>query len=110
MIIQDNPSTRNPGSFYKVFSPEETYKLASRFEFHYPPKKTGWLNTAEIELSVISKQCLDRPIATREELKNEVYAPVEEPNRLKATVTWKLTKAKNTTKDAKALSNDAAVR
>lgn len=93
-----------------MFSPEETYKLASRFEFHYTPKKTGWLNTAEIELSVISKQCLDRPIATREELKNEVYAPVEERNRLKATVTWKLTKAKNTTKDAKALSNDAAVR
>ncbi len=94
VIIQDNLSTHNPGSFYKVFSPEEAYKLASRFEFHYTPKKASWLNMAEIELSVISKQCLDRRIATQEELKNEVYALVEERNRIKATVNWSFTKNK----------------
>jgi len=49
---------------------------------------------AEIELSVISKQCLDRRIATQEELKNEVYALVEERNRIKATVNWSFTKTK----------------
>ena len=94
VVIQDNLSTHNPGSFYKVFSPEEAYKLASRFEFHYTPKKASWLNMAEIELSVISKQCLDRRIATQEELKNEVYALVEERNRIKATVNWNFTKNK----------------
>ena len=94
VIIQDNLSTRNPGSFYKVFSPEEAYRLASRFEFHYTPKKASWLNMAEIELSVISKQCLDRRIPSQEELKNEVYALVEERNRIKATVNWTFTKAK----------------
>jgi hypothetical protein len=94
VVIQDNLSTHNPGSFYKVFSPEEAHKLASRFEFHYTPKKASWLNMAEIELSVISKQCLDRRIATQEELKREVYALVEERNRIKATVNWSFTKTK----------------
>jgi len=94
VTIQDNLSTHNPGSFYKVFSPEEAFKLASRFEFHYTPKKASWLNMAEIELSVISKQCLDRRIATQEQLKKEVYALVEERNRTKATVKWIFTKTK----------------
>ena len=94
VIIQDNLNTHNPGSFYKVFSPEEAFKLASRFEFHYTPKKASWLNMAEIELSVISKQCLDRRIATQEQLKKEVYALVEERNRTKATVKWIFTKTK----------------
>ena len=94
VIIQDNLSTHNPGSFYKVFSPEEAFKLASRFEFHYTPKKASWLNMAEIELSVISKQCRDRRIATQEQLKKEVYALVEERNRTKATVKWIFTKTK----------------
>jgi len=92
VVIQDNLSTHNPGSFYKIFSPEEAHKLASRFDFHYTPKKASWLNMAEIELSVISKQCLDRRIATQEELKNEVYALVEDRNRSKATINWSFTK------------------
>ncbi len=94
VIIQDNLNTHNPGSFYKVFDPEEAHKLASRFEFHYTPKKASWLNMAEIELSAISKQCLDRRIATQEELQNEVYALVDERNRIQATVNWTFTKAK----------------
>jgi hypothetical protein len=94
VIIQDNLNTHNPGSFYKVFSPEEAFKLASRFEFHYTPKKASSLNMAEIELSVISKQCLDRRIATQEDLRNEVYALVEERNKIKATVKWSFTKTK----------------
>ena len=94
VIIQDNLNTHNRGSFYKVFSPEEAFKLASRFEFHYTPKKASSLNMAEIELSVISKQCLDRRIATQEDLRNEVYALVEERNKIKATVKWSFTKTK----------------
>lgn len=94
VIIQDNLSTHNPGSFYKIFSPEQAYELSSRFEFHYTPKKASWLNMAEIELSVISKQCLDRRIATQEQLKNEVYALVEERNRTQTTVNWSFSKTK----------------
>jgi hypothetical protein len=94
VIIQDNLNTHNPGSFYKILSPEQAYDLSSRFEFHYTPKKASWLNMAEIELSVISKQCLNRRIATQEQLKNEVSALVEERNRIKATVNWSFTKTK----------------
>ena len=94
VVIQDNLNTHNPGSFYKIFSPEQAYDLSSRFEFHYTPKKASWLNMAEIELSVISKQCLNRRIATQEQLKKEVYALVEERNRIKATVNWSFTKTK----------------
>src|SRR5271157_887620 len=94
VLIQDNLSTHNPGSFYKTLSPEKAYELSSRFEFHFTPKKASWLNMAEIELSVISKQCLDRRIATQEELKKEVYALVDERNRIKATVNWNFTKTK----------------
>ena len=94
VVIQDNLSTHNPGSFYKILSPEQAYDLSSRFEFHYTPKKASWLNMAEIELSVISKQCLNRRIATQEQLKNEVHALVEERNRIKATVNWSFTKTK----------------
>ena len=94
VVIQDNLNTHNPGSFYKIFSPEQAYDLSSRFEFHYTPKKASWLNMAEIELSVISKQCLNRRIATQEQLKKEVFALVEERNRIKATVNWSFTKTK----------------
>ncbi len=81
-------------SFYKVFSPEEAYKLASRFEFHYTPKKASWLNMTEIELSALSKQCLDRRIAPLEEIRNEVYALVKERNTVKATLNRTFTKSK----------------
>jgi hypothetical protein len=94
VVIQDNLSTHNPGSFYKAFCPEEAYRLAARFEFHYTPKKASWLNMAEIELSVISKQCLDRRIASQEELKREVYALVDERNKIKAKVNWTFSKIK----------------
>jgi hypothetical protein len=94
VVIQDNLNTHNPGSFYKILTPEQAYDLSSRFEFHYTPKKASWLNMAEIELSVISKQCLNRRIATQEQLKNEVSALVEERNRIKATVNWSFTKTK----------------
>jgi hypothetical protein len=92
VVIQDNLATHNPGSFYKILGPEQAYKLSSRFEFHYTPKSASWLNMAEIELSVISKQCLGRRIATQEKLRNEVYALVEERNGIQATVKWSFTK------------------
>jgi len=92
VIIQDNLNTHTPGSFYTVFNAEHAYALASRFEFHYTPKKASWLNMAEIELSVIAKQCLDHRIADQETLEQEVFALVEKRNQTCATVHWRFSK------------------
>ena len=59
VIVQDNLNTHSPASFYEIFEPEEACRLANRFEFHHTPKHGSWLNMAEIELSVLSRQCLD---------------------------------------------------
>ena len=59
-IVQDNLNTHGPASFYEAYAPAEARRLTERFEFHYTPKHGSWLNMAEIELSVLSRQCLDR--------------------------------------------------
>lgn len=63
VLVQDNLNTHNPSSFYEAFPAAEAFALAQRFEMVYTPKKASWLNMAEIELSALSKQCLDRRIA-----------------------------------------------
>ena len=62
-MVQDNLNTHTAGSFYDALPPDDAFQLAKRFEYHYTPKKGSWLNMAEIELSALSKQCLDRRIA-----------------------------------------------
>src|SRR5665647_1122172 len=71
LLVQDNLNTHTAGSFYEALSPDEAFELAKRFEFHYTPKKGSWLNMAEIELSALSKQCLDRRIASVMKLADE---------------------------------------
>jgi len=74
-VVQDNLNTHSPASFYKAFSPEEARRLTQRFEFRYTPKHGSWLNIAEIEFSVLSKQCLaKRRLGTLETLRHEVAA------------------------------------
>lgn len=63
VLVQDNLNTHNPSSFYETFDAQDAFELSQRFEFVYTPKKASWLNMAEIELSALSKQCLDRRIA-----------------------------------------------
>ena len=65
VLVQDNLNTHNPSSFYEVFDAPEAFALSQRFEMVYTPKKASWLNMAEIELSALSKQCLDRRIDQR---------------------------------------------
>ncbi len=91
-LVQDNLNTHSGGSFYKAFSPEEAFGLAKKFECHYTPKKGSWLNMVEIEISALSKQCLDRRIGNIELLTKEVGAWERERNRTKATVHWEFTK------------------
>lgn len=91
-LVQDNLNTHTAGSFYEALNPDEAFELAKRFEFHFTPKKGSWLNMAEIELSALSKQCLDRRIETLEKLAAEVDSWEQERNAAKATVRWKFNK------------------
>lgn len=94
VLVQDNLNTHSPSAFYEVFAAPEAFALAQRFEMVYTPKKASWLNMAEIELSALSKQCLDRRIAQRRILNKEVRAWVAKRNRLKTKITWHFTKSK----------------
>ena len=60
-------------AFYEVFEPEEARRLIDKLKIHYTPKHGSWLNMAEIELSVLSGQCLDRRIGSEDELKHRKY-------------------------------------
>jgi hypothetical protein len=92
VLVQDNLNTHNPSSFYETFPAVEAFALAQRFEMVYTPKKASWLNMAEIELSALSKQCLDRRIAEMKTLAAEVNSWTKRRNRLKAGISWNFTK------------------
>jgi transposase len=93
VIVMDNLNTHLPSSFYEAFEPEEALRLVNRFEFHYTPKHGSWLNMAEIELSVLSRQCLDRRIPNQEFLKSETKAWEDERNDQVVKVQWRFTTA-----------------
>ena len=93
VLVQDNLNTHNPSSFYEAFPAAEAFALAQRFEMAYTPKKASWLNMAEIELSALSKQCLDRRIADMKTLAAQVGSWTKKRNRLKAGISWNFTKS-----------------
>jgi len=95
-VIQDNLNTHNPAFLYEVFEPAEAKRILDKLEFHYTPKHGSWLNMAEIEFSVLARQCLDRRIPDEETLIQEIRAWEERRNASKATVDWQFT-----TKDAR---------
>lgn len=90
-IVQDNLNTHVRGSFYETFPAAVARILAQRFEFHATPKKASWLNMAEIELSVLTKQCLDRRIPTIKQLAGEVKTFETQRNKIKAKISWRFT-------------------
>ncbi len=91
-LVQDNLNTHTAGSFYKAFPPNEAFELAKKFECHYTPLKGSWLNMVEIEISALSRQCLNRRIGDIKTLAKEVRAWEQERNRINATVQWEFTK------------------
>jgi DDE superfamily endonuclease len=93
VLVQDNLNTRALASLYEAFPPEQARRLAERFEVHYTPKHGSWLNVAEIELSVLARQCLDRRIASAEELRREVGTWEAERNERAVEVRWRFTAA-----------------
>src|SRR5262247_4635406 len=74
VLVQDNLNTHNPASLYEAFTALEARRLVERFEWHYTPKHGSWLDMAESELAVLSNQCLDRRLANRQTLEQEVLA------------------------------------
>lgn len=94
VLVQDNLNTHNPSSFYEVFEAGEAFALSQRFEMVYTPKKASWLNMAEIELSALSKQCLDRRIARIGTLASQVRGWAKRRNHLKIKIRWNFTKDK----------------
>jgi hypothetical protein len=92
-VVLDNLNTHGPASFYEAFAPDEARRLAERFEFHYTPKHGSWLNRAEIELSVLSRQCLDRRIGEAEVLRREIGAWQQKRKAASKTIDWQFTTA-----------------
>jgi len=90
-IVMDNLNIHEPGSFYEAFSPEKAKALWNRFSFIYTPKHGSWLNMAEIELSVLTGQCLNRRIDDIEVVKKEVKAWENNRNNKNAKVKWQFT-------------------
>lgn len=87
-VVQDNLNTHSTSAFYEAFSAEEAFALSERFEFYYTPKKASWLNMIEIEFSALSKQCLNRRIATKQQLEKEVKAIVKEREEKAIKIDW----------------------
>jgi len=91
ILVMDNLNTHKPGSFYEAFSPDKAKDLWDRFEFVYTPKHGSWLNMAEIELNVLTGQCLGRRIDNIKEVRQEAYAWQEYRNNKEAKVNWQFT-------------------
>lgn len=90
-VVMDNLNTHKPASLYEAFEPGEARRILKKLEFHYTPKHGSWLNMAEIELSVLSGQCLDRRIPDEETLKQEIKAYEDRRNEAKASINWQFT-------------------
>ncbi len=91
ILVMDNLNTHTPASLYKAFAPQEARRILERLEIHYTPKHGSWLNMAEIEFSVLSKQCLDRRIPDQITLKHEVQAWEQQRNTTVSTMEWRFT-------------------
>lgn len=87
-LVMDNLNTHNLGSLYETFNPAEALRIAKRLEIHYTPKHGSWLNMAEIELGILSRQCLDRRIPDRENMRREIQCWESSRNEKKQKVDW----------------------
>ena len=91
VLVMDNLNTHKLASLYEAFEPGRARRIAERLEVHHTPKHGSWLNMAEIELSVLGRQCLDRRIETRGRLQREVAAWEEERNERGTVIQWRFT-------------------
>ena len=92
-LVMDNLNRHTLASFYEAFEPAEARRLAAKIEIHYTPKHGSWLNMAEIEWSVLERQCLERRLPDPETLQREAAAWEAERNAAQMTVDWRFTTA-----------------
>jgi hypothetical protein len=93
VLVMDNLNTHKLASLYETFPPEQARRIAERLEIHHTPKHGSWLNMAEIELSVLSGQCLAQRLESQEAVQKEVGAWEEERNERQVGVNWQFTTA-----------------
>lgn len=91
VLVMDHLNTHSPASLYEAFPPDEAKRLADKLEIHYTPKHGSWLNMAEIELSVLARQCLNRRLADPASLAQEVAAWTAARNARATTIDWRFT-------------------
>lgn len=91
VLVMDNLNTHKPASLYEAFEPAEARRLVERLEIHYTPKHGSWLNMAETELSILTKQCLDRRIPNQPTLRREVDAWERPRNEAESKIDWQFT-------------------
>jgi hypothetical protein len=90
-LAVDNLNTHSPASLYTVFSAEEARRMTRKLEWHYTPKHASWLNMVEVELAILSSQCLDRRLPDTEALQRELTAWEETRNQTATRVNWRFT-------------------
>ena len=93
VLVMDNLNTHTIGSLYEAFEPAEARRIADKLEIHYTPKHGSWLNMAEVELSVLARQCLDERMADKATLAGEVAAWEADRNDRKVGIDWRFTTA-----------------
>jgi hypothetical protein len=91
VLVLDNLNTHTPASLYEAFPPQEAKRLADKLEIHHTPKHGSWLNIAEIKLSVLTRQCLDRRVPDVATLQEEVRAWQEHRDQTATAVDWRFT-------------------
>jgi len=91
VLVMDNLNTHAGSSLYETFEPSEAKRILDKLEIHHTPKHGSWLNMAEIELSHLSRQCLDRRISDQETLNKETMIWCQERNKKEVTVDWQFT-------------------
>jgi len=90
-LVMDNLNTHVGASLYKVFEPKEAKRILDRLDFHYTPKHGSWLNMAEIEFSILGRECLDRRLPDKQTMTQEVQAWVEQRNKKRGQMQWRFT-------------------
>lgn len=88
ILVTDNLNTHSPASLYRAFPPEEARRLAERFGWHYTPKPGSWLDMAEIEIGVMSRQALGKPLPDLESFKQQVHAWTVSRNKEHVKINW----------------------
>ena len=87
-VVLDNLNIHTPGSLYEAFEPAEARRILRKLEFHYTPKHGSWLNMAEIEISILSRQCLKQRIASLDDLKRLTTRWTQQRNEQQARIKW----------------------